>query len=93
MMEKVFELGERRRVTMEIWLHDGAQFTPTNCTWALMTSSNMVEQSGACEALPDGTKWRLTCEVQPKQRYRYKLQYTFGLGTEIIKRSVDIRVV
>ncbi len=90
--EKVFELGERRRVTMRVWLNDHASFQPTDCTFALLLGG-VAEAEGVCEAEQDGDAWELSCEVQPKQRRPYKLTYTFGLGTEIIKRSVNIRVV
>lgn len=90
--EKIFELGERRRVTMKVWLNDGASFTPTNATFRLLIGS-VAEAEGSCELMAEGNAWLLTCEVEPKQRRQYKLQYSFALGTEIIKRSVDIRVV
>ena len=90
--EKVFEFGERRRVTMKVWLNDGTSFTPANCKYQLMLGPT-VEAEGSCETEQDGTAWNLTCEVQPKQRRAYTLTYTFELGTEIIKRSVGIRVV
>lgn len=90
--EKVFEFGERRRVTMKVWLNDGAAFTPSDCKYQLMLGPT-VEVEGDCEVEQDGTAWKLTCEVQPKQRRPYKLTYIFDLGSEIIKRSVNIRVV
>lgn len=90
--DKIFEFGERRRVTMRVWLNDRAQFTPTDCAYQLLVGSN-VEAEGACDARQDGDAWELTCEVQPQTRYAYRLQYSFALGTEIIKRSVGIKVV
>jgi hypothetical protein len=92
-LSKQFILGERRRVTMEVYLNDKARFVPENCTWELL-SGMTAEDSGACETQEqeDG-KWWLTCEIQPKARRTYTLQYTFGLGTEIIKRNTEIRVV
>jgi hypothetical protein len=90
---KQFILGERRRVTMEIYLSDKSKFTPENCTWELL-SGMTAEEGGTCETVEqeDG-KWWLTCEIQPKARRTYTLQYTFELGTEIIKRNTEIKVV
>lgn len=47
--EKVFEFGERRRVTMAVWLNDGQAFTPASPTYEL-TKIREVVQSGVCEA-------------------------------------------
>lgn len=94
MNEKVFELGERRRVTMEVWLSNGQTFTPMNSTWNLISSSHpSPEASGACDVQEVSGKWQLTAEVEPKRKTSYKLQFTFHMGTEIVKRSIQIRVV
>lgn len=92
MNEKIFELGERRRVTMKVWLNDVASFAPSNGAWELSIGGTK-EASGTCEMEASGSNWKLTCEIQPKQRRTYKLQYSFELGTEIIKRSVFIKVI
>lgn len=93
MNEKVFELGERRRVTLEVWLSNGQTFTPANSTWDLSAASYpSPEASGSCDVREVSDKWQLTAEVEPKRRSTYKLQFTFGMGTEIVKRSVQIRV-
>ena len=88
---KIFELGERRRITLSVWLNTGQDFvfngTPT---WAL--SFPPVEDSGTCEVVQDGKRWNLTAEIQPQKRGNYELQYTFGIGTEIHKKSCKIRV-
>ena len=91
MNEKTFELGERRRVTLEVWLSDGQAFQPIDPQWVLTYMQK--EASGACTIVQNGDRWQLTAEVQPKKKGVYRLQYTFGLGTELIKRSVSIRVV
>ena len=91
MNEKTFELGERRLVTLEVWLSDGQAFQPIDPQWALTYMRQ--ESSGACNMVQNGDRWQLTAEVQPKQKGFYRLQYTFGIGTEIIKRSVSIHVV
>lgn len=90
--EKVFELGERRKVTMRVWLNDGARFTPRNCTWKLLFAA-AAESDGTCETEQDGSAWLLSCIVEPKQRRTYKLQYGFALGEEQILRTVLIKVV
>jgi N-acetylneuraminic acid mutarotase len=86
------ELGERRRVTLEVWLTDGGTFQPENCKWQLLFGST-AESEGDCDVEQNGTRWRLTGEVEPKKRTTYRLQYSFQMGTEIVKRTVLIKVV
>ena len=94
MNEKVFELGERRMVTLEVWLSNGQTFTPADCTWNLSAASYpSPESSGNCDVREVSGKWQLTAEVEPKRRTTYKLQFTFHMGSEIVKRSVQVRVV
>lgn len=94
MNEKIFELGERRRVTLEVWLSNGQTFTPTETSWTLSSPSySAPEDSGGCEVQEVSGKWQLTAEVEPKRRSTYTLQFTFHMGTEIVKRSVKLRVV
>ncbi len=91
--EKVFELGERRRVTLEVWLSNGQTFTPNGAHWVLTPLKLPPEAEGEAEAREENGRWLLTAEVQPKKCAVYSLQYSFGLGTEIIKRSVQIKVI
>lgn len=92
MKERITELGERRRVTLVLWMEDGAAFEPVQPTWELSKAQEAPE-TGTCEAVPDGARWQLTAEIQPESRGDYRLTYQFGLGTEIIRRSIPIRVV
>lgn len=89
--EKKLNLGERRRVTLEVWLNDGSEFAVSEPTWALLLGRD-AEDSGDCDAVQNGKKWRLTCEVQPQKAGYYTLKYTFGLGTEIIVRNITLKV-
>ena len=91
MNEKTFELGERRRVTLEVWLSNGQSFQPLDVSWSLRYLQE--EASGSCDVVQEGGKWQLTAEVEPQKRARYRLQFSFGMGTEIVKRSVFINVV
>lgn len=91
MNEKTFELGERRRVTLEVWLSNGQSFQPLDVSWSLRYLQE--EASGPCDVVQDGDKWQLTAEVEPQKRARYRLQFSFSMGTEIVKRSVWISVV
>lgn len=94
MNEKIFELGERRKVTLEVWLSNGQTFTPSNVKWDLISSNYpSPESSGPCEVQEVSGKWQMTAEVQPKRKTAYKLQFTFGMGSEIIKKSVQIKVI
>lgn len=92
MKERIMELGERRRVTLVLWMEDGASFEPVQPTWEL-SKAQVAPETGTCEAVPDGARWQLTAEIQPKSQGDYRLTYQFGLGTEIIRRSIPIRVV
>lgn len=89
---RVMELGERRRITATLWLEDKQLFTPTAPTWEL-SQANKVLTTGTCEAAQDESKWNLTAEIEPTARGDYRLTYVFGLGTEIIRRSMRIQVV
>ncbi len=92
MKERIMELGERRRITLALWMEDEQQFEPVAPKWELSKAQQVLE-TGTCEAAPDGVRWQLTAEIQPESRGDYRLTYQFGLGTEIIRRSIPIRVV
>lgn len=92
MTEKLMELGERRRITLKIWLEDDKAFTPLAPTWEL-SKAYEVQDQGECIQAQDGTRWELTAEVEPKGRGDYRLTYQFGIGTEIIRRSIKLKVV
>ena len=62
---------------------------PVQPTWELSKAQEAPE-TGTCEAVPDGARWQLTAEIQPESRGDYRLTYQFGLGTEIIRRSIPI---
>lgn len=83
-------LGERRKISILVWLTDGTAFTPTAPGWELIMGA--IEASGACDVAQDGGKWELTAEIEPKTRTTYRLVYTFGLGSEIVKREVKVVV-
>jgi hypothetical protein len=92
MNKKVFEFGERRLVTLSVWLNDMAVFSVMNPTWELVLG-NVTEDSGTCDIEQTRKGYDLTALIQPKQRRLYTLRYTFTIGEEIIKRSVQIEVV
>ena len=56
MKERIMELGERRRVTLVLWMEDGAAFEPVQPTWELSKAQEAPE-TGTCEAVPDGARW------------------------------------
>lgn len=86
-----FEFGERRRVTLKVWINGEPNFLLDNPAWEL--KKGFVEAEGAAEAEKDGAAWLLTSEVQPKQHGLYKLQFTFSIATEIFKKTVQINVI
>lgn len=88
---KTLELGERRRVSLEVWLGNGRPLAVAEGTWALLLAGE-AEDQGDCETEQREGRWVLTAEIQPRKRRPYRLQYTFRVGTEIIKRSVEICV-
>lgn len=91
MNKLTFELGERRRVTLKVWINGATDFLLEKPTWELKTGA--VEASGTCESEKDGGAWLLTAEVQPKARRTYQLQFTFSIATEIFKKTIQINVV
>jgi hypothetical protein len=88
---KSFELGERREVTLSVWLADGKEFSIENAEWEL--SRGTVEQSGLCNVEYEDNTYKLTALVQPQARGRYKLTYSFMVADEIIRRTATIDVV
>jgi hypothetical protein len=90
-MTKTFELGERRLVTLSVWLADGTAFDLKNATWSLQWG-NQEESGGDCDVAETEKGYELSALVEPRQRRSYTLQYTFSVGEEIIKRSVQIEV-
>lgn len=90
--EKIFELGETRLVVLDVWLNDGSEFRPVDPAWSLTKGS--YESHGLCEAVElENHHWKLTALVTPTVKGDWKLTYTFGLGAEIVKKSVMIKVV
>lgn len=85
-----FELGERRRISLKVWINGADSFALSAPVWEL--KKQVKESSGTCEATQDGAAWVLVAEVQPKQKGQYELQFTFNVGTEIIKKSARINV-
>jgi hypothetical protein len=90
--EKRFERGERRFVTLTVWLNSGDDFVLSNPKFELLINSR-VEDSGDCSMTKADKGYDLTAMVEPKQRGRYTLIYTFGVGMEIRKKRVIIEVV
>ena len=70
MEEKVLQLGERRAITLKIWLKDNAAFTPQNCEWDL-SYTDSKEAQGTILPEQDGAYWNLRCEIQPKRIQPY----------------------
>ena len=92
--EKTFELGERRRVTLKVWLNDDTGFSLSEAAWTLFKGPADTEESqGACVVTQQDKAFYLVAEVQPLTKGLYRLQYSFNVATEIIKRSVTIKVV
>lgn len=92
MTERFMELGERRRVTLRVWLEGDKPFQPQDAKWELIKSQDVVA-TGPCETAADGATWQLTAEIEPESRGDYRLSYQFGMGTEIVRRSIPIKVI
>lgn len=93
MDEIILTLGEKRKLTMDVWLSTGEAFTLQNSTWSLLFAK-IEEASGECEVTPvTGNHYHLVAEIQPTKKGVYELSYSFHLGTEIVIRTVIIKVV
>ena len=89
--KKIFILGERRIVSLKVWKSNGTEFAVNNCEWEL-SNLNTVESHGMCIVDVESGAFVLSCEVQPQKIGTYKLTYTFNVGSEIVKRNVNIEV-
>lgn len=93
MDEIILTLGEKRKLTMDVWLSTGEAFTLQNAAWQLCFLEE-EEASGECVVTPvTGNHYHLVAEIQPLKKGVYELSYTFNLGTEVIIRTVIIKVV
>lgn len=91
--EKVLEVGERRKVTLDVWLEDGAEFSVENPTWELTVyPSETSKASGDCTFVQSGQKWELTAEIEVGQTGLYRLIFSFKLGSEYIRKSILVNV-
>ena len=69
-------------------------FTLSDATWTLNTiPADTEEAHGTCMITQEDKAFYLAAEIQPLKKGPYKLQFTFNVATEIIKRSVMIKVV
>lgn len=82
------ELGERRRVYLEISLGTSEPFTIRNPVYEL-TVGDTVEATGKCEIQDEHT---LICLIEPKKRAYYNLIYTMEIAGEVIKQKVLVYV-
>lgn len=48
--KKIFLLGERRRVSLYLWLESGLAWTPETPTWTLLAPDGTTAGSGTAEA-------------------------------------------
>ena len=93
MDEIILTLGEKRKLTMDVWLSTGEAFTLQNAEWKL-TLQEVEESSGTCIVTAEtGNHYHLVAEIQPEEKGVYNLYYEFNLGTEVIIRNVFVKVV
>lgn len=91
--KKLFILGERRRVTMYLWLESSVTWTPEDPTWTLYGPDGAEAAHGAAEALQTAEGWSLSTLCEPTARGEWLLLFSFDLGDEHVRRAVRIKVV
>lgn len=91
--KKIFELGERRKVSLHLWLESGMSFTPDNPTWELVEPDGDTADTGIAEATQTTEGWTLATLCEPTSRGEWRLYFSFDLGEEHVRRSVRIKVV
>lgn len=91
--KKIFELGERRKVSLHLWLDSGYTWTPENPSWELISPDGATAASGTAEAVQTAEGWTLSTLCEPTGRGLWRLCFAFDLGEEHVKRSALIKVV
>lgn len=91
--KKIFELGERRKVSLHLWLESGYAWTPENPTWELISPDGSSTASGTAEAAQTSEGWTLSTLCEPTCRGLWRLCFAFDMGEEHVKRSALIKVV
>ena len=91
--KKIFMLGERRYVSLDIWLESGMSFTPGNPKWTLRAPDGTEGDPAAAGAVQTAQGWTLSALVEPTSRGDWLLTFAFDLGDEHVKRPVRIKVV
>lgn len=91
--KKLFELGERRKVSLSLWLASGLSWTPESPTWELIEPDGTTHSSGTADSVQTTEGWTLSTLCEPDTRGEWRLVFAFDLGEEHLRRSVRIKVV
>lgn len=94
MRERVtFELGEKKYVCISVASTCGRPFDVTAAKYVLMKGKE-TEASGQCEIKKKSdTETILSALIQPMAKSAtYKLEYTYDIPPEILKKDVDVWV-
>lgn len=92
--EKTFILGERRSVMLNI--STNSMEKPDNPTWELEYRDTVrTEATGDCELVLDSESgiYTMSALVQPKQKGFYRLYFAFGIGQELRRPFMVIKVI
>lgn len=91
--KKIFLLGERRRVSLYLWLESDMTWVPENPAWDLMAPDGTKKSTGVAEALQTAEGWTLSTLCEPDAKGDWILLFSFDLGDEHVRRAVRIKVV
>ena len=91
--KKIFLLGERRRVSLYLWLESGLAWMPETPTWTLLAPDGTTAGSGTAEAAETAEGWTLSTLCEPTEKGEWLLLFSFDLGEEHVRRAVRIKVV
>ncbi len=93
--EKTFTLGERRSVTLNVGVGNNATVQPENPVWELVRlDTDKVEASGLCQITRDEDGvYQLSALIEPEAAVLYRLNVSFGIGGEIRKPYMLVKVI
>lgn len=85
-------IGEKRRVTLWVWIEGDDMPVLSEPMWTL-SNDGETESSGTCEMTSEDGRWRLVAVVEPQKLGWYALTVSVLLGDERIIRNATVHVV
>jgi hypothetical protein len=82
-----FDLGENKRVGIDVFHAENQAFTITDATYEL-SLKGVVESEGACTI----SEHYVSVLISPKQKGRYRLRFIYNIGVEKFIDDMEVAV-